>query len=78
LPYFIGWHHCGYIRGLRKPYLEALQKGDIPTAKSYEDAHHTYREGFFSELEEPIAPLLVPLSQALRDSEKVHAGAKGK
>jgi hypothetical protein len=78
LPYFIGWHHCGYIRGLRKPYLEALQKGDTRTAKSYEDAHHTYREGFFSELEEPITPLLVPLSQALRDSEKVHADAKGK
>ena len=78
LPYFIGWHHCGYIRGLRKPYLEALQKGDTKTAKSYEDARHTYREGFFTELEEPITPLLAPLSQALRESEQVHAGAKGK
>lgn len=74
LPYFIGWHHCGYMRGLRKPYIEAMQRGDQPTVQFYLKSKHTFREGFISELEEPITPLLTPLSQAIRESEQVHAG----
>jgi len=72
LPYFIGWHHCGYMRGLRRPYVEALKRGDRKAVEFYEKSKHTYREGFVSELEVPIEPLVQPLGLSLRKCEDIH------
>jgi hypothetical protein len=72
LPYFIGWHHCGYMRGLRRPYLEALKLGDQKNIEFYVKSKHTYREGFVSEFDEPIDPIVKPLSLAISNCERVH------
>ncbi|MCC6355967.1 MAG: hypothetical protein IT577_18925 [Verrucomicrobiae bacterium] len=75
LPYFIGWHHCGYMRGLRPPYAAALKRGDRKAAKVFVEGRHTLREGFISESEEPIKPLLEPLIGAWKKCEAVHRAA---
>jgi len=75
LPFFIGWHHCGYMRGLRRPYVEALKRGDQKTIDFYEKSKHTFREGFVSELEVPIAPLVEPLGLSLRKCEEIHSAS---
>ena len=72
LPYFIGWHHCGYMRGLRRPYVEALKRGDQKAIQGFEKSKTTYREGFVSEFEEPIEALLKPLGLAIQNCEKIH------
>ena len=72
LPYFIGWHHCGYMRGLRPPYAAALKRGDKQAADVFVKGRHTLREGFITETEEPIAPLLTPLITAWKNCENVH------
>jgi len=72
LPYFVGWHHCGYIRGLRLPYLAALKRGDQNTAGGFEGSKHTHREGFVTEFDEPIDPLVKPLGNAIRECDKLH------
>ena len=76
LPYFVGWHHCGYMRGLRPPYREALKRGDRKTAEFYVKSKHVYREGFITEFEEPFNALLKPLGAALANCEKLHRAAK--
>jgi hypothetical protein len=75
LPYFIGWHHCGYMRGLRPPYAAALKRGDKPAADVFVKGRHTLREGFISVTEEPIEPLLTPLIAAWKKCETVHRAA---
>lgn len=72
LPYFIGWHHCGYMRGLRPPYVNALKRGDKKACAHYEKNKNTYREGFFTELEEPIDLILKPLNAAILNCEIKH------
>jgi hypothetical protein len=72
LPYYIGWHHCGYMRGLRKPYVQALQRGDQASADSFVKKKQTYREGFITEFEEPIAPLIKPIGLAISNCEPLH------
>jgi hypothetical protein len=72
LPYFVGWHHCGYTRGLRPPYREALKRGDQKAADEFVKGRHTLREGFITETEAPIEPLLTPLVAAWKNCEKVH------
>lgn len=72
LAYFVGWHHCGYMRGLRRPYIEAVKRGDKKTVEFYEKSKHTYREGFVSEFEEPIDALVKPLGLAIQNCEKLH------
>ncbi len=72
LPYFIGWHHCGYMRGLRLPYRSALESGNRSAAADYEKKGRTFREGFFTESEEPIKPLTVPLGRAISSCEVLH------
>jgi hypothetical protein len=72
LPYFIGWHHCGYMRGLRPPYAAALKRGDKQAADVFVKGRHTLREGFITETEEPIVPLLTPLITAWKNCETVH------
>ncbi len=72
LPYFIGWHHCGYVRGLRPPYAAALKRGDQKAAEEFVKGRHTLREGFITETEEPIAPLLTPLVAAWKKCAAVH------
>lgn len=72
LPYFIGWHHCGYIRGLRLPYVAALRTGNQQTIAIHEKNKDTYRQGFFTESEEPIKPILTPLSQAISNCVGLH------
>jgi len=84
LPYLIGWHHCGYMRGLRPPYVAALKRGDQQTIEHHLKTKTTLREGFITELEAPIEPILKPLSLAISKCETLHkasalAGAsKGK
>jgi hypothetical protein len=72
LPYVVGWHHCGYMRGLRPPYVAALKRGDQKIVELHLKQKTTLREGFISELETPIDPLLTPLRNALSTCEAVH------
>ncbi len=72
LPYFVGWHHCGYMRGLRPPYAAALRRGDQKEIDSYVTSRTTHREGFITEAEEPIENLVNPLRLAISTCEKLH------
>jgi len=72
LPYFIGWHHCGYIRGLRREYIAALKRNDQKSIEYFDNKKLNYREGFFTEIEEPIEPIIKPLSAAIANCEKLH------
>lgn len=74
-PWFIGWHHCGYMRGLRQPYIAALKKGDTKETASYEKRGALYREGFITDHEEPINAILTPLKSAIRQCENLHGGS---
>ena len=74
-PWFIGWHHCGYMRGLRLPYLAAVKKGDTREVARYEQRGTLYREGFLTDHEEPIQPILTPLKAAIRKSTALHQGS---
>ncbi len=76
LPYVVGWHHCGYMRGLRKPYLEAVKHNDRKAAEGFEARRNTYREGFITEQETPIAPLLEPLTRALHACDAAHRAVR--
>ena len=84
LPYLIGWHHCGYMRGLRPPYVAALRRGDKQTIEHHVKTKTTLREGFITELEAPIKPILKPLSHAISKCAALHeasgpaGGNKGK
>lgn len=71
-PWFIGWHHCGYMRGLRQPYLAALKKGDTKESAAYERRGTLYREGFIDDHEQPIEPILTPLKAAIAKCEGLH------
>lgn len=71
-PWFIGWHHCGYMRGLRQPYLAALKKGDTQEVTRYEQRGVLYREGFIDDHEQPIEPILTPLKAALAKCTGLH------
>ena len=71
-PWFIGWHHCGYMRGLRQPYIAALKKGDAKEAASYEQRGILYREGFIDDHERPIEPILTPLKAAISKCKGLH------
>lgn len=73
LPYYVGFHHCGYIRGFNLPYQNAVEKGDLKEIARLEKTK--YRPGFISEFEEPIEPLLVPLIQAISNCPAIHRGA---
>ena len=79
-PWFIGWHHCGYMRGLRRPYLAALEKGDTKESGKFERRGNLYREGFITESEQPIEPILKPLREAIAKCESLHqtGGSKDK
>ncbi|MFA6173435.1 MAG: hypothetical protein WC701_07075 [Kiritimatiellales bacterium] len=72
LPYFIGWHHCGYIRGLRREYVAALKRNDQKSIEYFKNKKLTYREGFFTEFEEPIEPILNALGPAISNCENLH------
>jgi len=72
LPYFVGWHHCGYMRGLRRLYVEALKRGDQKAIQGFEKSRTTHREGFVSEFEEPIDALVKPLGLAIQNCGEVH------
>jgi len=71
-PWFIGWHHCGYMRGLRKPYIDAVREGNAKEVASYEQRGVLYREGFIDDHERPIEPILTPLKAAIAKSEGLH------
>jgi hypothetical protein len=73
-PWFIGWHHCGYMRGLRKPYIDAVKKGNDKVVASYEQRGVLYREGFIDDHERPIEPILTPLKAAIAKCEGLHRG----
>lgn len=79
-PWFIGWHHCGYMRGLRRPYLDALEKGNAKESTRFERRGILYREGFITEFEQPIEPILKPLREAIAKCERLHqtGGSKDK
>ncbi len=77
LPYVIGWHHCGYMRGLRPPYAAALRRGDQKTADHHVRTTTTPREGFITELEAPIGHILDPLLRAIAGCDSVHGAPKG-
>ena len=72
LPYFIGWHHCGYIRGLRPPFRAALMRGDQKALDDFIKRKTVYREGFITQFEKPVAEIIGPLSRAIANSEKLH------
>ncbi|MBI5800822.1 MAG: hypothetical protein HZA92_08890 [Verrucomicrobia bacterium] len=72
IPYVIGWHHCGYMRGLRPPYVAALKRGDQATIDQHVKKKTTLREGFITELEQPIEPILKPLSLVLSKAKTMH------
>jgi len=74
LPYYVGFHHCGYIRGFCLPYQNAVKTGRKAEIAQREQTK--YRPGFISEFEEPIEPLLTPLIQAISNCPKVHREAK--
>lgn len=76
-PWFIGWHHCGYVRGLRPPYIAALKRGDAKEAASYEQRGATYREGFITDHEEPIAPVVNALKAAVAKCNQLHHESAG-
>ncbi|MBM3861270.1 MAG: hypothetical protein FJ395_16710 [Verrucomicrobia bacterium] len=76
LPYVVGWHHCGYMRGLRTPYVAALKRGDQQTVEHHRKTRTTLREGFITELEAPIEQILTPLSLAISKCETVHKGIR--
>jgi len=76
-PWFIGWHHCGYMRGLRRPYLAALEKGDTKESSRYERRGIRYREGFITEHEQPIEPILTPLKVAIAKCAELHRSSGG-
>jgi hypothetical protein len=78
LPYLIGWHHCGYMRGLRPPYVAALKRGDQQTIEHHRKTKTTLREGFITELEAPIEPILKPLSLAISKCAILHQTGGGK
>ena len=71
-PWFIGWHHCGYMRGLRKPYIDAVKKGNAKEIANYEQRGVLYREGFIDDHERPIEPILTPLKAAIAKCEGLH------
>jgi hypothetical protein len=71
-PWFIGWHHCGYMRGLRKPYIDAVKKGNAKEVASYEQRGVLYREGFIDDHERPIEPILTPLKAAIAKCLGLH------
>lgn len=73
--WFIGWHHCGYMRGLRQPYITALKKGDTKETASFEKRRVLYREGFITDHEEPIDAIRTPLKSAINQCEKLHCGS---
>jgi len=77
-PWFIGWHHCGYMRGLRKPYLDALEKGDAKESGRFERRGILYREGFVTDAEQPIEPIVQPLRAAIAKSAGLHQNSLGK
>jgi len=77
-PWFIGWHHCGYMRGLRKPYLVALEKGDAKESGRFERRGILYREGFVTDSEQPIEAILQPLRAAIAKSASFHQNGLGK
>lgn len=77
-PWFIGWHHCGYVRGLRPPYLAALKRGDTKETSSYEQRGATYREGFITDHEEPIVPVVNALRAAIAKCDQLHRDSTGK
>lgn len=72
LPYYIGWHHCGYIRGLRPPFRAALKRGDQQAIEDFIKKKLVYREGFITQFEEPVVEITKPLSQAVANCEKLH------
>lgn len=72
LPYFIGWHHCGYIRGLRPPFRAALMRGDQKALDDFIKKKTVYREGFITQFEKPVDEIVKPLSQAVANCEKLH------
>jgi hypothetical protein len=72
LPYLIGWHHCGYMRGLRPPYVAALRSGDQKAIDHHVSTKTTLREGFITEQETPIEPILEPLCLAISKCETLH------
>jgi hypothetical protein len=74
LPYYVGFHHCGYIRGFNLPYQNAVAKGDPAEIARLEKTK--YRPGFISEFEEPIEPLIAPLIRAISNCPAIHRGAK--
>jgi hypothetical protein len=76
-PWFIGWHHCGYMRGLRQPYLAALNKGDTKESAAYERRGTLYREGFIDDHEQPIEPILTPLKAAIAKCDGLHRSSGG-
>ncbi len=71
-PWFIGWHHCGYMRGLRKPYIDAVKKGNAKEVANYEQRGVLYREGFIDDHERPIESILTPLKAAIAKCEGLH------
>jgi hypothetical protein len=73
-PWFIGWHHCGYMRGLRQPYLAALKRGDADEIRRFEQGGRIYREGFVTDREEPIEAIVAPLRAAVSRAEELHRG----
>ncbi|MCX6894951.1 MAG: hypothetical protein NTZ16_05500 [Verrucomicrobia bacterium] len=72
LPYFIGWHHCGYIRGLRPPFRAALMRGDQKALDDFVKKKTVYREGFITQFEKPVDDVIKPLSRAVLNCEKLH------
>lgn len=77
-PWFIGWHHCGYVRGLRPPYIAALKRGDTKETTSYEQRGATYREGFITDHEEPILHVTTALKAAIAKCDQLHRESAGK
>lgn len=76
-PWFIGWHHCGYVRGLRPPYIAALKRGDTKEITFYEHRGTTYREGFITDHEEPILPIVASLRAAISKCGDLHRKSAG-
>jgi translation initiation factor IF-2 len=60
------------MRGLRQPYVVAVKKGDRQGCDFFEKKKITLREGFITETEEPIDPLIGPLSGAILQCEEIH------
>lgn len=75
-PWFIGWHHCGYMRGLRKPYIDAVEMGNAKEVANYEQRGVLYREGFIDDHERPIERILTPLKAAIAKCEGLHRSGR--